>query len=149
MTFTFLQLTNIENPVCPLQRNLYGHPLAGLIWEKHCQKSILAAGFQKVPGWECLFHHPEKGLYLSVYVDDFRMAGKKEHMTAMWKKLRETLELEPEVDSVSNTYLGCNQKIVEVHESVVKEKANMFSGLLQATKGKPFNWKKMNTNNPI
>ena len=25
----------IENPVCPLLRNLYGHPLAGLIWEKH------------------------------------------------------------------------------------------------------------------
>ena len=29
---------NIEQPVCPLLRNLYGHPLAGLIWEKHCRK---------------------------------------------------------------------------------------------------------------
>ena len=27
---------NIENPVCELLRNRYGHPLAGLTWEKHC-----------------------------------------------------------------------------------------------------------------
>ena len=45
----------IIDPVCPLVRNLYGHPLAGLIWEKHCQKSILNNGFVKVPGWECFF----------------------------------------------------------------------------------------------
>ena len=25
---------NIEDPVCPLLLNLYGHPLAGLLWEK-------------------------------------------------------------------------------------------------------------------
>ena len=24
---------NIEDPVCPLLLNLYGHPLAGLLWE--------------------------------------------------------------------------------------------------------------------
>ena len=51
---------NIDNPVCPLLRNLYGHPLAGLIWEKHCQKCILKAGFEKIPGWECLFAHRKK-----------------------------------------------------------------------------------------
>ena len=27
----------IEDPVCPLILNLYGHPLAGLLWEKHCE----------------------------------------------------------------------------------------------------------------
>ena len=26
---------NIQDPVCPLERNLYGHPLAGLLWERH------------------------------------------------------------------------------------------------------------------
>ena len=66
---------NIDQPVCPLLRNLYGHPLAGLIWEKHCQKAILKAGFEKIPGWECLYVHRKQKLFLSVYVDDFRMAG--------------------------------------------------------------------------
>ena len=26
--------SNIEDPLVPLERNLYGHPLAGLLWEK-------------------------------------------------------------------------------------------------------------------
>ena len=29
-------------PVVRLLRNLYGHPLAGLWWEKHCETAILA-----------------------------------------------------------------------------------------------------------
>ena len=29
-----------EDPVCPLRLNLYGHPLAGLYSEKHCQKQL-------------------------------------------------------------------------------------------------------------
>lgn len=66
----------IQDPLCPLLRNFYGHPLAGLIWEKHCQNAILEAGFQKIPGWNCLFVHRAQKLSLSVYVDDVRMAGK-------------------------------------------------------------------------
>ena len=30
----------IEDPVVPLERNLYGHPLAGLLWERQFEKSI-------------------------------------------------------------------------------------------------------------
>ena len=71
---------NIDNPVGPLLRNLCGHPLAGLIWEKHCQRAILKAGFEKIPGWECLLVHRRKQLFLSVYVDDFRMAGQNREL---------------------------------------------------------------------
>ena len=31
---------NITDPVCLLRVNLYGHRLAGIYWEKHCQKAI-------------------------------------------------------------------------------------------------------------
>ena len=125
----------IDNPVCPLLRNLYGHPLAGIIWEKHCQKAILQAGFEKIPSWECLFVHREKCLFLSVYVDDFRMAGKKENLSPMWKVLRKHLELEEAVPSVSNTYLGCNQRNVSTDDAIVKEKHEMFSRLVNPING--------------
>ena len=39
---------NIDNPVCKLKLNLYGHPLAGLLWEKYCQKTPFDLGFEKV-----------------------------------------------------------------------------------------------------
>ena len=32
----------------PLERNLYGHPLAGLSWERQCEKLLLEHGWEKV-----------------------------------------------------------------------------------------------------
>ena len=62
----------MEDPVVPLERNLYGHPLAGLLWERQFEKVLLKHGWEKIPNWECLFVHREKGLFLSVYVDDIK-----------------------------------------------------------------------------
>ena len=79
----------IENPVCILNRNLYGHPLAGLYWELFCHDIITKQGFEKVKGWECMFTHPTKQLFLSVYVDDFKLAGPKDELPKMWKQLKD------------------------------------------------------------
>ena len=42
--------SSMEDPVVPLERNLYGHPLAGLLWERQFEKILFAArlgeGFQ-------------------------------------------------------------------------------------------------------
>ena len=42
--------SSIEDPVVPLERNLYGHPLAGLLWERQFEKILfqhgLGEGFQ-------------------------------------------------------------------------------------------------------
>ena len=69
--------SSIEDPVVSLERNLYGHPLAGLLWERQFEKILLKHGWEKIPNWECLFVHREKGLFLSVHVDDIKLAGKK------------------------------------------------------------------------
>ena len=41
---------SMEDPVVPLERNLYGHPLAGLSWERQFEKILFKArlgeGFQ-------------------------------------------------------------------------------------------------------
>ena len=63
---------SMEDPVVPLERNLYGHPSAGLLWERQFEKILLKYGGEKIPNWECLFVHREKGLFLSVYVDDIK-----------------------------------------------------------------------------
>ena len=63
-----------KNPVCKLKLNLYGHPLAGLFSETHCREALIACGFEAVKGWECLYKHAKDGIFISVYVDDFKMA---------------------------------------------------------------------------
>ena len=72
--------SSMEDPVVPLERNLYGHPLAGLFWERQFEKILLKHDSEKIPNWECLFVHREKGLFLSVYVDDIKLDGKKQNL---------------------------------------------------------------------
>ena len=56
--------SSMEDPVVPLERNLYGHPLAGLLWERQFENILLKYGSEKVSNWECLFVHHEKRVIL-------------------------------------------------------------------------------------
>ena len=47
----------IDDPVVPLERNLCGHPLAGLSWDRQFDEVLLELGWEKVPNWACLFVH--------------------------------------------------------------------------------------------
>ena len=38
---------NIEDPVVPLERKLFGHPLAGLLWERQFEEALLELGWEK------------------------------------------------------------------------------------------------------
>ena len=55
--------SSIEDPVVPLERNLCGHPLAGLLWERQFEKILLKHGWEKIPNWECLSLHIVKKDY--------------------------------------------------------------------------------------
>ena len=41
--------SSMEDPVVPLERNLHGHPLAGLLWERQFEKILLKHGWEKIP----------------------------------------------------------------------------------------------------
>ena len=60
--------SSMEDPVVLLERNLYGHLLAGLFWERQFEKILLKHGWEKVSNWECFFVYREKGLFLSVWM---------------------------------------------------------------------------------
>ena len=40
--------SSMEDPVVPLERNLYSHPLAGLLWKRQFEKILLKYGWEKV-----------------------------------------------------------------------------------------------------
>ena len=85
--------SSMEVPVVPLEQNLYGHPLAGLLWERQFAKVLLKHGWGKIPNWRCSFVHREKGLFLSVYVDDIKLVGKKQNINPMCKVLNKDFDL--------------------------------------------------------
>ena len=39
--------SSMEDPVVPLERNLYGHPLAGLLWERQFKKILFEVPVRK------------------------------------------------------------------------------------------------------
>jgi len=61
------------------------------------------------------------------------MAGVKEKLPEMWKRLSANLELDPPTKSFENTYLGCNQQVVEVRDSVVQAKTELLQRLIYPT----------------
>ena len=79
--------SSMEDPVVPLERNLYGHPLAGLLWERQFENILLKYGWEKVSNWECLFVHREKKIILTC-VCGWHQIGWKE--TKHWSDVEST-----------------------------------------------------------
>ena len=122
----------MEDPVVPLERNLYGHPLAGLLWERQFEKILLKHGWEKIPNWECLFVNREKGLFLSVYVDDIKLAGKKQNFDPMWKVLNKEVDLGEPTSFLDHVYLGCTQRQCETSKDIVDNYRTMFESRISA-----------------
>ena len=95
----------MEDPVVPLERNLYGHPLSGLLWKRQFEKVLLEHGWEKVLIWECFFVNRAQGLHLSVYVDDIAIAGRTENMGPTWKILMKDVDLGEPI-SFLDTYIS-------------------------------------------
>ena len=119
-------VVHMEDPIVPLERNLYGHPLAGLLWESLYEKILLKHGWEKVPNLECLFVHREKGLFLSVYVDDVKLAGKKQNLDPMWKVLNKEVDLGEPTSFFDHVNLGCTQKQCEKSKGIEDNYRTMF-----------------------
>ena len=123
--------SSIEDLVVPLERNLYGHPLAGLSWERKFEKILLKHGWEKVFNWN-LFVHREKRLFLSVYVDDIKLAGKKQNLDPMWKILNKEVDLGEPTSFLDHVYLGCTQRQCEISKNTVDNYRTMFESRISA-----------------
>ena len=71
--------SSMEDPVVPL--------------EGQFEKDLLEHGWEQVPNWECIFVHRENGLFLSVYVDEVKLVGKKQNIDPMWNVLVKEVDL--------------------------------------------------------
>ena len=123
--------SSIEDPVVPLDRNLYGHPLAGLLWKSQFEKILLKHGWEKVSNCECLFVHRQKGFVLSVFVFDIKLFGKKQNIDPMWKLLNKEVDLGEPTSFLDHVYLG-SQKPCEISKDIVDNYRTMFESRISA-----------------
>ena len=111
--------SSMEDPVVPLERNLYGHLLAGLLWERQFEKILQKHGWEKIPNWECLFVHREKGLFLFVHVDDIKLTGRKQNIDSMWKVFNKEVYLGESTSFLDDEILECTQRQYEISKDIV------------------------------
>ena len=78
------------------------------------------------------FEHREKGLFLSVYVDDIKLAGKKQNLDPMWKLLNKEVDLGEPTSFLDHVYLGCTQRQCEISKDIVDNYRTMFESRISA-----------------
>ena len=124
---------NIEDLVVHFERHFFfGHPLAGLLWETQVVKVLLELGWEEVPNWECFLVHREQKLFLSVCVGDIKMAGKKQNLALMWKKLMKDVGIEEPTSFLDHVYLGCTQRECKPNEKIIGQYNKMFESRISA-----------------
>ena len=90
------------------------------------EKYLLKYGWEKVSNRECLFVHRQKGLFLSVYVDDIKWAGKKQNLDPMWKLLNKDVDLGEPTSFLDHVYLRCTQRQSQISKDIVDNYRTMF-----------------------
>ena len=105
--------------------------------EASCGKDSLKKLYSDLDGTStelgCLFVHRKRGLFLSVYVDDIKMAGKNQNLAPMWKKLMKNVDLDEPTSFLDHVYLGCStQRECKPKEIIVEEYTKMFRSRVSA-----------------
>jgi hypothetical protein len=96
-------------PVVLMGAALCGHPDSVSFWEDKCNKEVCEVGYQSFGSeWPSVFYHKELKLLLTIYVDDFKLAGPSKALPKLWKEMRERITLSD--PTKSGKFLGCDCK---------------------------------------
>ena len=91
-------------------------------WQDYHGKSNLRKSYWNMAGRKfqigdvSLFIVKKDYTFLSVYVDDVKLAGKKHNLDPMWKALNKEVDLGEPTSFLDHVYLGCTQRQCEVSQ---------------------------------
>ena len=96
------------------ERNLYGHTLAGLLWERKLEEVLVKRAWER-GAFTSAENHDQ---FLYVYVDDIKMVGKKENLIQMWKPHGKMSILKNRPLLLNHLHFGCFQReaVVDPHD---------------------------------
>ena len=67
-----------------------------------------------------------------MYVDDIKLAGKKQNIDPMWKVLNKEVDLGEPTSFLDHVYLGCTQIQGEISKDSVDNYRDMFESRISA-----------------
>ena len=96
------------------------------------EEVLFKYGWDKVFNWECLIINRTRGLFLSVYVDEIKPAGKTENIEPTWKTFMEDVDLGEPSSFPDHVYLGCTQRECQISKDIVANYREMFESRISA-----------------
>ena len=108
-----------------------------ILWQDYHGKGNSRKSFKntvgrKFPIGNVFSYTVKKGLFLSVYVDDIKLAGKKQNIDPMWKVLDKEVDLGEPTSFFDHVCLGCTQRQCEVSQNIVDKYRTMFESRISA-----------------
>ena len=67
-----------------------------------------------------------------MYVDDIKLAGKKQNLDPMWKLLNKEVDLGEPTSFLDHVYLGCTQRQCQISKNTVDNYRTMFESRISA-----------------
>ena len=67
-----------------------------------------------------------------MYVDDIKLAGKKQNSDPMWKVLNKEVDLGEPSSFLDHVYLGCTERQCEISKDIVDNYRTMFESRISA-----------------
>ena len=67
-----------------------------------------------------------------MYVDDIKLAGKKQNIDPMWKVLNKEVDLGEPTSFLDHVYLGCAQRQCEISKDIVDNYRATFESRISA-----------------
>ena len=67
-----------------------------------------------------------------MYVDDIKLAGKKQNIDPMWKLLNKEVDLGEPTSFLDHVHLGCTQRQCEISKDIVDNYRTMFESGISA-----------------
>ena len=113
--------SNIEDPVAPIGRNVYGHPLGPLVG-----KDTL-----RMFHWDLVGQGAELGMLVCsqktrIIIGKKWMTSGKQNSSSMWKKLISWLILENQHCSLTTCTWGCTQRKCTPSDNIIDQYRKIF-----------------------
>ena len=67
-----------------------------------------------------------------MYVDDIKLAGKKQNIDPMWTVLNKEVDLGEPTSFLDHVYLGCTQRQCQINKDIVDNYRAMFESRISA-----------------
>ena len=99
-----------------LLKSLYGHPLAGKLWQDFLAEKLTRLGGVESELYKSnwIFRRKDEPVLLNIYVDDLTLAARHDLHHDFWCELRNIVKLDPEIyiTREGSLILGCAHRLV-------------------------------------